>query len=37
MDELKARKRELADSLFDSEGRIGSVLTEADVNALFED
>jgi len=37
MDELKARKRELADSLFDSEGRIGSVLTEADVKALFED
>jgi SNF2 family DNA or RNA helicase len=37
MDELKARKRELADSLFDSEGRIGSVLTEDDVKALFED
>jgi hypothetical protein len=37
MDELKARKRELAGSLFDSEGRIGSVLTEADVKALFED
>jgi len=37
MDELKARKRELADSLFDSEGRIGSVLTDEDVKALFED
>jgi SNF2 family DNA or RNA helicase len=36
MDELKARKRELADSLFDSEGGIGSALTEEDVKALFE-
>ena len=37
MDELKARKRALADSLFDSEGRIGSALTEEDVRALFDD
>jgi superfamily II DNA or RNA helicase len=37
MDELKARKRALADSLFDRDGRIGSALTEEDVKALFED
>jgi SNF2 family DNA or RNA helicase len=37
MDELKARKRALADSIFDSEGRIGSALTEEDVQALFSD
>jgi SNF2 family DNA or RNA helicase len=37
MDELKARKRALADSLFDSDGRIGSALTEEDVRALFDD
>jgi SNF2 family DNA or RNA helicase len=37
MDELKSRKRALADSLFDSEGRIGSVLTEEDVRNLFDD
>ncbi|MGY3614739.1 DEAD/DEAH box helicase [Bradyrhizobium sp. USDA 10063] len=37
MDELKARKRALADSLFDQEGRIGSALTEEDVRALFEE
>src|ERR1700732_161017 len=37
MDELKTRKRELADSLFEHDGRIGSVLTEEDVTALFED
>jgi superfamily II DNA or RNA helicase len=37
MDELKNRKRALADSLFDPEGRIGSVLTEEDVRNLFDD
>ncbi|MGL3207882.1 DEAD/DEAH box helicase [Bradyrhizobium sp. BR 1433] len=37
MDELKARKRALADSIFDSEGRIGAALTEEDVQALFSD
>jgi SNF2 family DNA or RNA helicase len=37
MDELKARKRALADSLFDRDGNIGSALTEEDVNALFKD
>ncbi|NEV00426.1 DEAD/DEAH box helicase [Bradyrhizobium uaiense] len=37
MDELKARKRALADSIFDSKGRIGSALTEEDVQALFSD
>jgi superfamily II DNA or RNA helicase len=37
MDELKARKRALADSLFDRDGRISSALTEEDVRALFED
>jgi SNF2 family DNA or RNA helicase len=37
MDELKSRKRALADSLFDPEGRIGSVLTEEDVRNLFDD
>ncbi|MGF6308938.1 superfamily II DNA or RNA helicase [Bradyrhizobium sp. i1.8.4] len=37
MDELKARKRALADSIFDSEGRIGSALTQEDVQALFSD
>jgi superfamily II DNA or RNA helicase len=36
MDELKARKRALADSLFDREGRIASTLTEEDVRALFD-
>lgn len=36
MDELKARKRALADSLFDSDGSVGSALTEEDVRALFE-
>lgn len=36
MDELKARKRALADGLFDSDGRVASVLTEDDVKALFE-
>lgn len=36
MDELKARKRALADSLYDREGRISSALTEEDVAALFE-
>lgn len=36
MDELKARKRTLADGLYDSEGRIGAALTEQDVTALFE-
>jgi SNF2 family DNA or RNA helicase len=37
MDELKARKRALADSLFDRDGRISSALTEDDVRALFDD
>lgn len=37
MDELKARKRALADSIFDSQGRIGAALTEEDVQALFVD
>jgi superfamily II DNA or RNA helicase len=37
MDELKGRKRALADSLFDRDGRIGSALTEEDVRALFDD
>jgi superfamily II DNA or RNA helicase len=37
MDELKARKRALAESLFDRDGRIGSALTEDDVRALFDD
>jgi SNF2 family DNA or RNA helicase len=36
MDELKARKRALADSLFDRAGSIGSAVTEEDVRALFE-
>ncbi|MCP3469397.1 DEAD/DEAH box helicase [Bradyrhizobium sp. CCGUVB1N3] len=36
MDELKARKRALADSLFDRDGQIASALTEDDVKALFE-
>ena len=36
MEELKARKRGLADSLFDAGGRIGAALTEDDVKALFE-
>jgi superfamily II DNA or RNA helicase len=35
MDELKARKRALADSLFDRDGQIGAALTEEDVAALF--
>ncbi|MEH2541813.1 MULTISPECIES: DEAD/DEAH box helicase [unclassified Bradyrhizobium] len=37
MEELKERKRALADSLFDRDGRIASALTEEDVRALFED
>ncbi|MFH0301054.1 SNF2-related protein [Bradyrhizobium sp. 31Argb] len=37
MDELKARKRTLADSLFDREGRVGAALTEEGVRALFEE
>ncbi|WP_375411016.1 SNF2-related protein [uncultured Bradyrhizobium sp.] len=37
MDELKARKRALADSVFDRDGRIGAALTEDDVRALFDD
>ena len=37
MEELKERKRALADSLFDREGRIGSALTEEDVRVLFAD
>ena len=37
MDELKARKRALADSLFDPDGRIASALTEEDVQALFDE
>jgi SNF2 family DNA or RNA helicase len=36
MDELKARKRALADGLFDRDGGIASALTERDVNALFD-
>lgn len=36
MDELKARKRALADGLFDRDGGIASALTESDVNALFD-
>jgi SNF2 family DNA or RNA helicase len=36
MDELKARKRALADSLFDREGRIAAALTEEDVRSLFD-
>jgi len=36
MDELKARKRALADSLFDPGGRIASALTEEDVRSLFD-
>jgi SNF2 family DNA or RNA helicase len=36
MDELKARKRALADSLFDRDGRVASALTEEDVQALFD-
>lgn len=36
MDELKARKRALADGLFDHEGQIAATLTEDDVKALFE-
>jgi len=36
MDELKARKRALADGLFDREGRMASTLTEDDVKALFD-
>lgn len=36
MDELKARKRALADSLFEHDGQIASALTEDDVKALFE-
>ncbi|HMM90047.1 DEAD/DEAH box helicase [Bradyrhizobium sp.] len=37
MEELKERKRALADSVFDADGQIGSALTEEDVRALFED
>ncbi len=36
MDALKARKRALADGLYDREGRIDAALTEQDVAALFE-
>lgn len=36
MDELKARKRALADSLFEHDGQVASALTEDDVKALFE-
>lgn len=36
MDELKARKRALADGLFDRDGGIALALTEGDVNALFD-
>lgn len=36
MDALKARKRALADGLFDRDGGIASALTESDVNALFD-
>lgn len=36
MDELKAKKRALADGLFDRDGGIASALTESDVNALFD-
>jgi SNF2 family DNA or RNA helicase len=36
MDELKARKRALADSLFDRSGQIASALTEEDVRSLFD-
>jgi superfamily II DNA or RNA helicase len=36
MSELKARKRALADGLFDREGRIATTLTEDDVRALFD-
>ncbi|MCK1678393.1 DEAD/DEAH box helicase [Bradyrhizobium sp. 147] len=36
MDELKARKRALAGSLFERDGQIASALTEDDVKALFE-
>jgi SNF2 family DNA or RNA helicase len=36
MDDLKARKRALADGLYDREGRLGAALTEQDVDALFE-
>lgn len=36
MDDLKARKRALADSLFEHDGQIASALTEDDVKALFE-
>ena len=37
MAELKARKRALADSLFERDGQIGPALTEDDVAALFEE
>jgi SNF2 family DNA or RNA helicase len=37
MDELKARKRALADGLFDRDGQLTSALTEDDIRALFED
>jgi superfamily II DNA or RNA helicase len=36
MDELKARKRALADGLFDRGGRVAAALTEEDVQALFD-
>jgi len=36
MDELKARKRALADGLFDRDGRVSSALTEEDVQVLFD-
>jgi superfamily II DNA or RNA helicase len=36
MDELKARKRALTDSLFDRDGQIAAALTEEDVRVLFD-
>ena len=36
MDELKARKRALADGLYDREGGMSAALSEEDVAALFE-
>jgi SNF2 family DNA or RNA helicase len=36
MDELKARKRALADGLFDRKGRLAAALSEDDVRALFD-
>jgi hypothetical protein len=36
MDELKARKRALAESIFDQAGSPTSMLTEEDLESLFE-